>query len=150
MQKVAIRHKALKALGRRPTLVLDMFAGEGVMTQRLWTIAADSVICIERDSSKASMINGASKIIVGENRDFLDLAADADIIDCDAYGLVMQLISQLPSGKIVVFTDGSLERAKYIRKEFVNFRKDVRDIFEKFEYVENISGTAYYGWGVTK
>lgn len=150
MQKVAVRHKALKALGRRPALVLDMFAGEGLMTQMLWSVAADKVICIEKDGEKAAKISGASQVIVGDNADFLHLAEHADIIDCDAYGLVMPLIKRLPIGKLVVFTDGTLYAKTRNHSLYARFTKDTKRLFRHCEYAESGGGTAYYGWGVTK
>lgn len=149
MNKIAVRHEALKRLGRRPSLVVDMFAGEGNMTHSVWNIAADRVICIEKDADKASQIR-ADEVYVGDNRDHLQLTKNACIIDCDAYGLVMPLIELLPSNKLVVFTDGSLERSKFIRKELINFRKDVSRMFSEFNYVESKGKNVYYGWGITK
>lgn len=149
-QKVAIRHAALKHLGRKPEVVLEYFAGEGVMTSLVWSVAASAVISVEKDGNKSALIKGASTIITGDNNNYIHLANDACIIDCDAYGLVMPFISRLPSNKLVVFTDGSLERSKFIRKELVVFRKSLDSIFQHFEYVENDTDTAYYGWGITK
>lgn len=149
MNKVAIRHESLKRLGRRPKLVLDMFAGEGGMTHSVWNVAADRVICIEKDAEKAAKIERA-EVIVGDNRHYLHLAQGACIIDCDAYGLVMGLIERLPKNKLVAFTDGSLERSKFIRKELINFRKDVSRLFSEFNYVESRGKNVYYGWGITK
>ena len=77
----------------------------------LWRHVATRVICIEQMAAKARCIEGA-EVVVGDNRDHLALAAGADVIDCDAYGLSMPFIegrlpADAPSGALVVFTDGT-------------------------------------------
>lgn len=150
MQKVAIRHNALKALGRRPELVLDMFAGEGKITNMFWAANADSVICIEKDEKKATNITGACSVIVGDNLNYIYLSESADIIDCDAYGRVMPLIEMLPKNKLVVFTDGSLYASKKNYSLAAKFVKDTKRLFSYCEYSESRGATAYYGWGITR
>lgn len=149
MSKIAVRHEALKRLGRKPALVLDMFAGEGGMTHSVWNVAADRVICIEKDADKAAKIQRA-EVIVGDNRDHLHLADDACIIDCDAYGLVMPLIKRLPSGKMVVFTDGTAYAKKKNASLGFRFERDLRTVFSEYECELSGGETVCYGWGITK
>lgn len=149
-QKIAIRHAALKHLGRKPEVVLEYFAGEGVMTNMLWSAVASAVISIEKDGNKAALIKGASTVITGDNNNYIHLANDACIIDCDAYGLVMPFISKLPSNKLVVFTDGTLYAGTKNYSLIKKLKDDLENIFSISEVIESFGGTAYYGWGVTK
>ena len=149
MLKIQIRNKALKYFGGRPNLVLDMFAGECVITKMLWRGISNHVICIEKDEKKPTKVDGVD-LIIGDNRDYIDLAYDADIIDCDAYGLVLGLIEKLPSKKVVVFTDGTPVKSRKVFNAEIEFHKKLKEIFSFHEVIKNPSETAYYGWGVTK
>ena len=148
-RKIAVRHAALKELGRRPIMVLEMFAGEGEITKLLWSAAADRVVSIERNAEKASKIAGAD-IIVGDNAEHLNLAESACIIDCDAYGGVMGLVRRLPSRKLVVFTDGTLFAQRKAFSMYQRFARDLRELFSSFHVEESGGGTAYYGYGWTR
>lgn len=147
--KIAIRHKSLQKLSRKPSLVLDAFAGEGVIAEMLWSVVADEVICIEKERSKAEKIT-AAKVIIGDNRDYIHLADDACLIDCDAYGLVMPYIKLLPKNKLVVFTDGTAYAKQRNASLGFYFERDLRAVFSEYEYVLSAGKTAYYGWGITK
>lgn len=149
-QKIAIRHAALKHLGRKPEVVLEYFAGEGVMTRLVWAAAARIVISVEKNGDKSALINGASTVITGDNNDYIHLANDACIIDCDAYGLVMPFISKLPSNKLVVFTDGTLYAGTKNYSLIKKLKDDMENIFSTHEMIKSFGGTACYGWGVTK
>lgn len=148
--KLEVRNAALKHLGKKPNLVLDMFAGEGVISKMLWCGISDHVICIEKDAKKASKITNKAQVIIGDNSESINLAENAEIIDCDAYGMVMDLIKKLPKNKIVVFTDGTPMKAKRIFNAEMEFQKNLKLLFSHVFVKKNLSGTAYYGWGVTK
>lgn len=147
--KLNIRHRALKALGFRPSCVLDMYAGEGEITRLLWRHAADKVVCIERDPTKAARIEGAT-VIVGDNSNYTSMAADADLIDCDAYGLVMPIVDLLPSGKLVVFTDGTPEKARKVWSANKEFYSSLSSLLSDAVVERSIAGNAFYGYGWRK
>lgn len=147
--KIDLRHRALAALGRRPGLVLELFAGEGTLTRLLWRHAADRVVAVERDRQKALRIAGA-EVIVDDNAVALHLAAEADLIDCDAYGLVMPLVERLPAGKLVVFTDGTPEKARKVWRAHVDFNNACNRLLRDVTIERSQAGNAFYGFGWTR
>lgn len=152
-----LQHKLMlrsEALGdKRPALVLDAYAGEGVMTRMLWRHVADRVVCIEQSAAKARKIEGA-EVIVGDNCEQLALAAEADVIDCDAYGLVMPFIERLARyaqpGTLIVFTDGTPVKAKKVASARRVFHEEAERLLYGLVVNESASGTTYYGYGWLK
>lgn len=143
--KLEIRQRAVELLGRRPRLIIDAYSGTGVIANMFWRANADEVICIEKSAPQARL--NPMQVIVGNNNDYTHLFADADIIDCDAYGLVMPLIEKIPSGKVVVFTDGTPEKARKVYTAWQEFKKD----FDRLligEYKISGASNAIYGYGV--
>lgn len=149
--KINIRHRALSMLNKRPKLIIDAYSGEGVISRLLWQSVADKVICIDKDKSKLSKINiNNSQVIHGDNRQYIHLMNDADIIDCDSYGLVMPFIGLLPKNKIVVFTDGTPTKQKRVFNAEKRFWQDVNLLLRDYVIEKSISDNAYYGFGWTK
>lgn len=136
-----------------PGLVLDAFAGEGTITRMLWRHVATRVICIEQMAAKARCIEGA-EVVVGDNRDHLALAAGADVIDCDAYGLSMPFIERLsahaPSGALVVFTDGTPVKSRKVPSATRCFWVDAERLLNGLKVELASSGNTYYGYGWLK
>lgn len=146
--KLQVRQKALAKLNKKPELVIDAFSGEGVIASLFWSANCTQVICIERDSIKAA--NNPLCPIVGDNNDYIHLFNDADVIDCDAYGLVMPLIEQIPTGKMVVFTDGTPEKARKNYSAWATFKKDFERLLKDGEFFISQSANVIYGYGVRK
>lgn len=148
-QKIKIRKKALDLLGKRPRLVVDLFAGEGVITNMLWSRCADKVIAIEKDFTKAQKIK-CSEVYVGDNKNFFHLCNNADIVDVDAYGMAMPIIERFPKGVIVVFTDGTPEKARKIWSANTVFFKESKRLLGNLNFEKSHAGNAFYGFGVRK
>jgi tRNA G26 N,N-dimethylase Trm1 len=152
--KIAIRQKAIRIYSRPLSRVADCYAGEGVITQMLWSGIAKAVLCIDKDSAKISKIT-ANNVIkkIGDNVQFLTDISECDIIDCDAYGLVMPFINQLAplcAGKIVVFTDGTPEKGRKVYSAFKAFNADCKRLFAEYSVELSNGGNAYYGYGILK
>lgn len=141
-----------RALAYRPIrLVVDYFAGEGLITSRLWRHISERVICIERDKNKAMRIKGDNiQVIAGDNSDHIGIAKDADIIDCDAYGLVMPFIERIRASgakPFVFFTDGTPEKQRKVRNADSEFMRKLRANLIDFHFEKSLGGNAYYGYG---
>lgn len=147
-KKIEIRQKAIELLGYRPKLVIDAYSGEGVIANLFWRANADNVICIEKSKSKAKL-NPMPNIVIDDNINHTHLFTNADIIDCDAYGLSMPLIEKIPSGKMVVFTDGTPEKARKVYKAWREFKNDFDRLLTGEYFVSN-SANVIYGYGVRK
>lgn len=145
-QKIAIRQKALALLGCKPRLVIDAYSGEGVIAKMLWSVVADQLICIELDAKKAKL--NPFDVLIGDNNNFVELFFDADVIDCDAYGLVMPLIEKIPSGKLVVFTDGTPEKARKVFSAYRDFRNNFNRLLHSGEFIQSEAGNVIYGYGI--
>lgn len=146
--KLRLRSEALGDC--RPGLVLDAFAGEGTITRMLWRHVASRVICIERSAAKAQRIEGA-EVVVGDNRQHLALAAGAEVIDCDAYGLAMPFIERVascaPSGALVVFTDGTPVKARKVPAAKREFWEAAHRLLRGLRVETGASGNTFYGYG---
>jgi hypothetical protein len=147
-QKIMLRHRALG--GMRPRHVVDFYAGEGVIAGMLWLAVAARVTCVEKDRGKAAKIDPCATVVVGDNRRHLHLAADADVIDCDAYGMVAPFVRQLASvaapGALVIFTDGS-PSAKGLRQASSLSVRALQECLHGLHMEPSASGTAIYGYG---
>lgn len=135
--------------------VVDCFAGQGVLAQTYWRHNAGKVICIEKNPMKAAAIKAPGiEVIVSDNRRRLDLIDCADVIDCDAYGLVMPFIRLLSvsggGGKRVFFTDGTPHKARKVASAYRQFMQDCEELFINVEYELNRDGGVYYGTGVIR
>lgn len=149
--KINIRHRALSMLNQKPNLVIDAYAGSGVVSSMLWSTVSKKVICIEKDKNKLNKINKENiEKINGDNRQYIHLMNDADIIDCDAYGLVMPFIKLLPKNKLIVFTDGTPTKQKKVFNADKIFWHNVNLLLRDYVIEKSISSNAYYGVGWTK
>lgn len=150
--KILMRQRAL--VYRPIRLVVDYYAGEGLITLRLWRHIAQRVICIERDEKKARRIKAENvQVIVGNNTDYVCLAKDADIIDCDAYGLVMPFIERVRlSGAtpFAFFTDGTPEKQRKVHRAYADFAQKLSENLIDFYFEKSLGGNAYYGYGRIK
>lgn len=146
--KLRLRSEALGDC--RPGLVLDAFAGEGTITRMLWRHVANRVICIEQSAAKARCVEGA-EVVVGDNRQHLALAAGAEVIDCDAYGLVMPFIERIAphaaSGALVVFTDGTPVKARKVPAAKREFWVTAERLLRGLRVELGASGNTFYGYG---
>lgn len=152
--KLRIRQKALA--GSRPQLVVDAYAGQGVIAGMFWRHLADRVICIEKNGKKAGCIKhgGNVGVVCGDNRDYLDICQKADVVDCDAYGLVMPYIKLLRSwakpGTLIVFTDGSPTKKHKVCMAENMFYSEIKNLLSGWHIEKNAGETAFYGYGYLK
>jgi 16S rRNA G966 N2-methylase RsmD len=108
-QKIMVRQKGLLLLPN-PKKIVDMYAGNGYISRILWSKVCSDLTCIEKESEKAANIDFA-KTIVGNNLDFIELTKDADIVDMDAYRLVMKPLKEVLKSstktKLIFFTESN-------------------------------------------
>jgi 16S rRNA G966 N2-methylase RsmD len=108
-QKIMIRQKGLLLLPN-PKKIVDMYAGNGHISRILWSKICNNLICIEKESEKTVNIDFA-KVIVGNNLEYIDLTKDADIVDMDAYRLVMKPLKEVLkvsiTTKLIFFTESN-------------------------------------------
>lgn len=117
-QKLNVRKKGLVLLPN-PSLIVDMYAGEGHISRALWSKFNARLICIEKEWEKVSKIDFPSEIICDDNRKHIELAAKADIVDLDAYGLVMKNVQDVLNAndktQLLFFTEAN-PFSKFISK----------------------------------
>lgn len=147
-QKIKIRQDAISLLGRKPKKVIDAFSGEGVIAKMLWSVVADEVICIEKDVAKAK--KNPLNPIISDNMSCADLMIGADIVDCDAYGLSMPLIELVPSGVVIVFTDGTPHKARNVYSAHKRFKQDFERLLKDGYFILSEASNVYYGIGIRK
>ena len=117
-QKIAIRQKGLKLLPD-PKSIVDMYAGEGHMSRLLWSKLNARLTCIEKEQRKINKIDFDCVKICDDNRNHIELASKSDIIDLDAYGLVMKnmrdILESNNKKQLIYFTESN-PFSKYMSK----------------------------------
>ena len=93
-QKIKVRQKGLVLLPN-PKTIVDMYAGEGHLSRNFWSKLNAELTCIEKEQWKIDKIDFDCTKISSDNRKHIKLAATADIVDLDAYGLVMKNIQDI-------------------------------------------------------
>ena len=88
--KVAVRQKGLLLL-RQPPRVLELYAGEGRLSQ-FWQKIATQMLSVEKDSEKAA--KNPCGAIVGLAQNYLSEVPKFNVVDLDAYGLVSDMLKQ--------------------------------------------------------
>lgn len=106
--KIFVRQKGL-ALIKPPYRVIELYAGAGVLTQNLWLKVADEVLSIEREPDKFKLSHPNLTTITENCTYHIDKIANYNVIDCDAYGLVLPVllkcIDHANPGSIIFFTE---------------------------------------------
>ena len=109
-QKIAVRQKGLKLLPN-PISIVDFYAGEGHLSRSFWSKLNAELTCIEKEQWKVDKIDFDCVKICDDNRNYIGLAANADIVDLDAYGLVMKNIKDILSTskktQLIFFTESN-------------------------------------------
>lgn len=108
-QKIQLRKKGMSLI-TTPSLIVDMYAGEGLISDSFWRHYNCNLILIEKEEYKANKIK-FGQVIVGDNKKHLEKTKFADVVDCDAYGLVFNLIKDIvyisENKKIIFFTESN-------------------------------------------
>lgn len=108
-QKIMVRQKGLSLLPN-PKKIVDMYAGNGHISRNLWNKFNCDLTLIEKEESKLSTIEFGNKIC-GDNMDYIHLTTDADIVDMDAYRLVMKPLKEVLKAsektKLIFFTESN-------------------------------------------
>lgn len=109
-QKIAIRQKGLSLLKSSQFDVLDMYAGVGIITNTFWAKVAKNVYCCEKENGK--FISNAENVILfeGDNSEKIHISEHFEVIDLDAYGLVLKKIKDISKIKqtkerLIFFTE---------------------------------------------
>jgi tRNA G37 N-methylase Trm5 len=107
-QKIAIRQKGLKLLPN-PKTIVDMYAGEGHLSRNLWSKLNAQLTCIDKEQWKLNKLDFYCEKICDDNRKHISLASKADIVDLDAYGLVMKNLRDILNAnrktQLIFFTE---------------------------------------------
>lgn len=93
-QKLNVRQKGLILLPN-PASIVDMYAGEGHISRSLWSKLNARLTCIEKEQFKSDKIDFDCVNICDDNRNHLNIAANSDIVDLDAYGLVLKTLKDI-------------------------------------------------------
>lgn len=153
-RKLYIRHKAISRLSSIQK-VADCYAGDGIIAMQFWKANANKVLCIEKDKKKAKSIVGENiDVVVGDNRNCIYMIRDCDVIDCDAYGLVMPFIAKIQSfgirDRLVIFTDGTPKKALRVCRATSDFFLSANGVLRDVVIERSEGGMAYFGYGWIK
>lgn len=146
-QKINVRKKGL-SLRNGEFSVLDMYAGEGHITNILWSKVAQKVKCIEKEPGKLKLSISNVECVEGDNNLFISDAGQYEVIDCDGYGLTQYLIKKLipecRPNTLIFFTEFNPIRVnKNWENEFINsmLSYNIRAIYkEKGNFTKAIYG----------
>lgn len=154
-QKIAWRNR-LFSLWPGPYRVVEYFAGWGNLTAAFWAKAAACVSCYEIDEKKVNVLRdkfaGQAHISIthADAFDHIDAGADVEVVDCDAYGIVIDMMneilkrSQTPR-KVIFFTDGTLSQEK-AAKRTGQFEREIGLIGSDRDWVRAPDSNAYFGY----
>ena len=108
-QKILVRQKGLSLLPN-PSKIIDLYAGEGCISRVLWSKICKDLTCVEKEAEKIKKIDFA-KTICDDNLNHLLITIDADIVDMDAYRLVMKPMKEVlkisQKTKLIFFTESN-------------------------------------------
>lgn len=146
--KLMLRNRAFEFYDVINT-VIDYYAGQCVIANMLWSNIANNVTCIDKTTLKEPVNKNINRI-VGDNKNYLDLSKTINVIDCDAYGLVMPFIKEIVGisevSKLIFFTDGTPTRQKRFKCATREFQQHIDEIKPDYvDYFLNQRKTAYYG-----
>lgn len=144
-QKINIRARGMSIYPCSNPKIVDLYAGEGRISNAFWRHYSSNIVLIEKDENKISKINFGTKII-GDNRNHLDITKDADVIDADTYGLVFNIIKKVieisDKRKIIFFTESN----PFTK----NINKTISEIMElkplAFWIEKSNSSSVFYGY----
>jgi len=151
-QKWRIRHNALSKYSYlSKDKILEVFAGWGNMT-KYWSQIAGQVISNEKDLSKLGFVLPENvKTLNLDYRDnhIIELCKNIEIIDCDAFGLIMDYVKELcemsNTNKLIFFTDGIKKRSKVLKK--INIEKYFNNYnYDDIYYEQCTMGNVFYGY----
>jgi len=151
--RIAVRNEFFNRFGSlRVPLAVDFFAGEGTIAQAFWSQVAQRVECVDMDGEKLRSIQKPNIAThCGDNTRLLHLADDAQVIDCDAYGLVLPFIKLLLARKarsqtLIFFTDGTPKVQKK-RGGLQEFDAQIESLgASEFHFEKSHQSNVLYGW----
>ncbi len=128
--------------------VIDFYSGQCVISNKLWSNISKTVTCIDK-KQQTGEINGNITRIVGDNNNYINLSSN--VIDCDAYGLVMPFIKKIIKNnddhKVIFFTDGTPSRQRKFKNAEKEFKEHIESIKKlEYDFFLNSRETAYYGY----
>lgn len=145
--KLRLRNEAFTRFCYPLKTVVDFFAGEGEIARHFWSPSCTRLICVERDPARSRGLVDIpnAEVICGDNCDFVHLATEADVVDCDAYGSVAGLLGVVAEQgrrpQLIFFTDGSLGQ-----KGLPGFRRALEDLSSDYLVEKSLTHHMYYGW----
>ena len=146
--KILLRNRVFDYFEEIP-LVIDFYSGDCVIAKKLWANISIKVICIDK-KKQIEAIPGNIERMVADNAGKISLSNTCNVIDCDAYGLVMPFISKIIKGstcdKVIFFTDGTPTRHRRFKSAKKEFYKMIDDINpDEFICNMNMNKSAFYG-----
>lgn len=151
-QKIRIRNKVFDYFDKVDKVV-EFYAGEGALTKQFWSKISKEVSCIDKQCIKLNKIKLENvTTYCGDNIDFIDQFAGVEIVDCDAYGLVIDFIRQVlevskTDKKLIFFTDGFYKVQKNLKHLPYTFDDLINEIKpDAYHYEKANGGNVYYGW----
>lgn len=154
-EKIAWRNK-LFSLVKPPYHVVEYFTGYGHVTEGFWAKTAATVDCFELDDKKVTELhrkfgsNPNISITHADAFDHLDACADIEVVDCDAYGIVIDMMAEILKNsqterKVIFFTDGTLTQEKAHHRSG-QFEREIKTIGSKQEWRKASRSNVYLGY----
>lgn len=105
-RKIQIRQKGVSLLRSETLFTCDLYAGEGHICDLLWRHISKYVVAVEKIQGKFKLKYPNIELIEGDNKNIELL--NFNIIDADAYGLVLPMLKKtalLKGERLVCFTE---------------------------------------------
>lgn len=124
-QKVALRNR----LFNYPVSTkkcLELFSGTGEIRTAFWDKAVESVYSVDIENK------GCHLDLISDSFSLAYLSPNFEIIDCDAYGVVLPLIKEMAmlrnSRQLYFFTDGGEVQNKHRGKNYYSVKKMIEEM----------------------
>lgn len=131
--------------------VCDMYCGSMEITKRLWSNISNLVIAFDKKEIDVPFPdNVIYKQSDSRNPNAISLTRYVNVIDCDAYGIVIPhikaILDESQVDKIIFFTDGTPTKNMSLTS-VINFEHEVLSLNPDDYKIElSDKATAYYGW----
>lgn len=149
-QKLALRNQVFN-FDINTNEVIEYFAGEGQMT-KFWQNISEKITCIDTDLKKLELIKSENLTLInGDNKNYLHLSKNVELIDCDSYGLVLDFVKDIleisETNKLIFFTDGSPRYFKSLKLKKNDFEDKIKALKPtQYHYEHSNQGNVYYGF----
>lgn len=124
-QKIALRNRMFN-YPVSAKKCLELFSGAGEIRRAFWDKAVESVYSVDCEKK------GAHLNLVADSFSLAHLSPNFEIIDCDAYGVVLPLIKEMATlrtgRQLYFFTDGGEVQNKHRGESYYSVKRLIQEM----------------------